>query len=40
MTMERHTRTRILEAAAQLLHDKGISGTTSREIARAAGQCR
>ena len=37
MTMERDTRTRILEAASQLLRDKGISGTTTREIARAAG---
>src|ERR1700730_2055966 len=37
MTMERDTRTRILEAAAQLLRDKGVSGTTTREIARAAG---
>ena len=37
MTMERDTRARILEAAAQLLRDKGISGTTTREIARAAG---
>jgi DNA-binding transcriptional ArsR family regulator len=37
MTMERDTRTKILEAAAQLLRDKGISGTTTREIARAAG---
>ena len=35
--MERDTRTRILEAASQLLRDKGISGTTTREIARAAG---
>ncbi len=35
--MERDTKTRILEAAAQLLRDKGISGTTTREIARAAG---
>jgi AcrR family transcriptional regulator len=35
--MERDTRTRILEAAAQLLRDKGLSGTTTREIARAAG---
>ena len=35
--MERDTRTRILEAAAQLLRDKGVSGTTTREIARAAG---
>ncbi len=37
MTMERDTRARILEAAAQLLRDKGVSGTTTREIARAAG---
>jgi Bacterial regulatory proteins, tetR family len=37
MTMERDTKTRILDAAAQLLRDKGISGTTTREIARAAG---
>ena len=37
MKMERDTKTRILEAAAQLLRDKGISGTTTREIARAAG---
>jgi AcrR family transcriptional regulator len=37
MTMERDTRTRISEAATQLLRDKGISGTTTREIARAAG---
>ena len=37
MTMERDTRTKILDAAAQLLRDKGISGTTTREIARAAG---
>jgi AcrR family transcriptional regulator len=37
MTMERDTKTKILEAAAQLLRDKGISGTTTREIARAAG---
>jgi AcrR family transcriptional regulator len=37
MKMERDTRTRILEAATQLLRDKGISGTTTREIARAAG---
>jgi AcrR family transcriptional regulator len=35
--MERDTRTRILEAAAQLLRNKGLSGTTTREIARAAG---
>ena len=35
--MERDTKTKILEAAAQLLRDKGISGTTTREIARAAG---
>ena len=35
--MERDTKTRILDAAAQLLRDKGISGTTTREIARAAG---
>ena len=35
--MERDTRTRILNAAAQLLRDKGLSGTTTREIARAAG---
>src|SRR5260370_37519764 len=37
MTMERDTRARILDAAAQLLRDKGVSGTTTREIARAAG---
>ncbi len=37
MKTERDTKTRILEAAAQLLRDKGISGTTTREIARAAG---
>jgi AcrR family transcriptional regulator len=37
MTMEPDTRTRILAAAAQLLRDKGLSGTTTREIARAAG---
>jgi hypothetical protein len=37
MMMERDTKTRILDAAAQLLRDKGISGTTTREIARAAG---
>jgi hypothetical protein len=37
MTMERDTKTRILEAAAELLRDKGISGTTTREIARVAG---
>jgi AcrR family transcriptional regulator len=37
MMMKRDTRTRILEAAGQLLRDKGISGTTTREIARAAG---
>jgi AcrR family transcriptional regulator len=35
--MERDTKAKILEAAAQLLRDKGISGTTTREIARAAG---
>jgi AcrR family transcriptional regulator len=35
--MERDTRTRILEAASQLLRSKGVSGTTTREIARAAG---
>jgi AcrR family transcriptional regulator len=35
--MERDTKTKILDAAAQLLRDKGISGTTTREIARAAG---
>jgi len=37
MTMERDTRTKILDAATQLLRDKGLSGTTTREIARAAG---
>jgi AcrR family transcriptional regulator len=37
MKTERDTKTRILEAAAQLLRDKGISGTTTREIARGAG---
>ena len=37
MNMEPDTRTRILEAAAQLLRDRGLSGTTTREIARAAG---
>jgi AcrR family transcriptional regulator len=37
MTMERDTKTKILEAAAQLLRDKGFSGMTTREIARAAG---
>jgi AcrR family transcriptional regulator len=35
--MEPDTRTRILAAAGQLLRDKGLSGTTTREIARAAG---
>jgi AcrR family transcriptional regulator len=35
--MERDTKAKILEAAAQLLRDKGISWTTTREIARAAG---
>jgi AcrR family transcriptional regulator len=35
--MERDTKTKILDAAAQLLRDKGVSGTTTREIARAAG---
>ena len=35
--MERDTKTKILDAAAQLLRDKGLSGTTTREIARAAG---
>lgn len=35
--MERDTRTKILDAATQLLREKGISGTTTREIARAAG---
>src|ERR1700724_335551 len=37
MTIQRDTRTRILDAAGQLLRDKGVSGTTTREIARAAG---
>jgi len=37
MTMEPDTRTRIVEAAARLLRDKGISATTTREIARTAG---
>src|SRR5713226_1554324 len=37
MKTERDTKTRILEAAAQLLRDKVISVTTTREIARAAG---
>src|ERR1700693_4923933 len=36
-TMERDTKTKILDAGAQLLRDKGLSGTTAREIARAAG---
>jgi AcrR family transcriptional regulator len=35
--MERDTKSKILEAATQLLREKGISGTTTREIARAAG---
>jgi len=35
--MERDTKSKILDAAAQLLRDKGLSGTTTREIARAAG---
>ena len=35
--MERDTKTKILDAASQLLRDKGISGMSTREIARAAG---
>jgi AcrR family transcriptional regulator len=35
--MERDTRTKILDAASRLLREKGISGMSTREIARAAG---
>jgi AcrR family transcriptional regulator len=31
------TRERILDAAAQVMHDQGLAASTTREIARAAG---
>jgi AcrR family transcriptional regulator len=31
------TRERILDAAAQVMHDRGLAASTTREIARAAG---